>query len=261
MSWKAQVGKIKIWYVSDLEKLLFFTNLPSSYETYMRCNWFPKASCITLYKALAEYCTALRGLSKYSDLLRINLRQKTSAFVLHRSVSTSIQRSTFSDPFDTSDHLLSGTNTNEHDLTPSQLSRAVWQSVRLALQTQDPHTAYIIVESARLSNQPLLHNASSKRNRASGIEFYRPVSSRLAGHALIHGLLRLGLPRRAQVAAKILMDNGVPLNHKTFEAVLKALVTSDGNIPQLKRAIQFLENSSSEKHYTIPEPNFHWRKG
>ncbi|KAF8826329.1 hypothetical protein HHX47_DHR5000144 [Lentinula edodes] len=201
----------------------------------MRCNWFPKASCITHYSTrplqnIVQPSVVFRNTPTHC--LRVNIRQKTFAFVLHRSVSTSIQRSTFSDPFDTSDHLLSGTNTNEHDLTPSQLSRAVWQSVRLALQTQDLHTAYIIVESARLSNKPLLHNAPSKRYRASGIEFYRPVSSRLAGHALIHGLLRLGLPRRAQVAAKILMDNGVPLNPKTFEAVLEAMVTSDGNIPR-----------------------------
>ncbi|KAJ3853324.1 hypothetical protein EV368DRAFT_39118 [Lentinula lateritia] len=201
----------------------------------MRCNWFPKASCISHYftrplQNIVQPSVVFRNTPTHC--LRVNLHQKASAFVLHRAVSTSIQRSTFSVPSDTSDHLLSWTNTSEHDLTPSQLSHAVWQSVRLALQTQDLHTAYIIVESARLSNKPLLHNAPSKRYRASGIEFYQPVSSRLAGHALVHGLLRLGLPRRAQVAAKILMDNGVPLNPKTFEAVLEALVTSDGNIPR-----------------------------
>ncbi|KAE9399121.1 hypothetical protein BT96DRAFT_1019729, partial [Gymnopus androsaceus JB14] len=136
----------------------------------------------------------------------------------HRSVSTSTQ-------------LVSEPN-SQGDITSAQLSRAVWQSVRLAIQAQDLHTAYIIVESVRLSNKPLLHNSPSKHYRATGIEFFEPVSQKLSGHALIHGLLRLGLPRRAHAAAKIMMDNGVAVHTKTLETIIEALVRSDGNTPR-----------------------------
>ncbi|KAJ3737728.1 hypothetical protein DFJ43DRAFT_20278 [Lentinula guzmanii] len=195
----------------------------------MRCNWFTKASCIS--RSLQKHPRpSLVSRNHSTNCLRVNLRQKPFPFLLPRSVSTSTQRNTLPD---TSHHLLSGNHTDiKRSLTPAQLSRAVWQSVRLALQAQDLHTAYIIVESVRLSNKPLLHNAPSKRYRANGIEFHDPMSPKLAGHALIHGLLRLGLPRRAQVTAKILIDNGVPLKTKTFEALLDALVTSDGNTPR-----------------------------
>ncbi|KAJ4471987.1 hypothetical protein J3R30DRAFT_1014520 [Lentinula aciculospora] len=199
----------------------------------MRCNWFTKASCISnsLSRPLQKIIRpSFVPRYHFTNRLPVDHLPKAFAFVSHRFVSTSAQRSTTSDTFDP---LLTGTNTNiGRDLTATQLSRAVWHSVRLALQAQDLHTAYIIVESARLSNKPLLHNVPSKRYRASGIEFRNPVSTRLAGHALVHGLLRLGLPRRAQVAAKILMDNGIHLNTKTFEALLEALVISDGATPR-----------------------------
>ncbi|KAF9076698.1 hypothetical protein BDP27DRAFT_1163993, partial [Rhodocollybia butyracea] len=64
------------------------------------------------------------------------------------------------------------------------------------------------------------------------IEFPQPVSQRLTGHALIHGLLRLGLYRRAHVVAKIMLDNGVPIRTRTFESILEVLVTSDGSTPR-----------------------------
>ncbi|KAJ3827800.1 hypothetical protein F5880DRAFT_1118346 [Lentinula raphanica] len=197
----------------------------------MRCNWFTKANCISftrLWQKPSRPSLVFRSCS--TNQLPVNLHQHPP-LTSQRFASTSQKHITTPSPY-TTDHLLSRDNTDiKRSLTPAQLSRAVWQSVRLAIQAQDIHTANIILESVRLSNEPLLHKPS-KRHHASGIEFHQPVSPKLAGHALVHGLLRLGLPRRAQIVAKILMDNGVSLRTKTFETLLDALVTSDGNMPR-----------------------------
>ncbi|KAF5390498.1 hypothetical protein D9757_005244 [Collybiopsis confluens] len=114
-------------------------------------------------------------------------------------------------------------------LTPAQISRHVWRAVHVALHARDIQAAYIIAESARLSNNPLLHNIPSKAYLATGIHFHQPVSQRLTGHTLIHGLLRLGLPRKAHAVVKVMMDNGVPIRTRTFEAVLQDLVDLDSD--------------------------------
>ncbi|KIK54368.1 hypothetical protein GYMLUDRAFT_903722 [Collybiopsis luxurians FD-317 M1] len=176
----------------------------------MRCNWFPKASCITqsftrTFQKATSPCLPFR-------------HAFYATFCLPRSTSTLATSPT--EPAVTP------------TLTPAQLSRHVWQSVRLAIHARDLQAAYIIAESARLSNKPLLHNSPSKAYLATGIEFHQPVSQRLAGHALVHGLLRLGLPRKAHAVAKVMMDNGITIRTKTFEALLENLVASDGNTPR-----------------------------
>ncbi|EIN10193.1 hypothetical protein PUNSTDRAFT_64605, partial [Punctularia strigosozonata HHB-11173 SS5] len=71
--------------------------------------------------------------------------------------------------------------------------------------------------------------ASSRRRRQhlNPIDFGRAVPSRLAAHALVHGLIRQGLTAKAAKEVRTLMEDGMKIRTKTLEACLLSLNPSN----------------------------------
>jgi hypothetical protein len=115
-------------------------------------------------------------------------------------------------------------------LTSTQLSRAAAQAVRLSITNGDLRNAYYIVNSLRLSlvrNKNSLVNIPGVRSqiaRFDPIRFDRPVSPRLAMHALLHGLIRLGNTAKASHQAQLMMQSGFKVHPVSLDATMDSLL-------------------------------------
>ncbi|KAF8883428.1 hypothetical protein BD779DRAFT_1539894 [Infundibulicybe gibba] len=129
----------------------------------------------------------------------------------------------------------SGPLTPPPSLTEPQLSRAASQAVRLSIQNGALEDAYYIVNSLRYSvlredeDKVTKEKIAGLRVSLSGFEaaalhMGRSVSPRLASHALLHGLIRLGLAKKASRLSSVMMASGIQLRSATLEAIIHNLV-------------------------------------
>jgi hypothetical protein len=130
--------------------------------------------------------------------------------------------------------LASETSTDSESLAPAstftaaQLSRAAAQAVRLSIQQGQLKDAYYVVTSLQASWDPPGEGDLPKHRfrypKFEPISFYRRVSPRLATHALIHGLMRVGLSVKASQCAEYLMRDGFNIRSTTLQATIRNLV-------------------------------------
>ncbi|KAF8164892.1 hypothetical protein B0H34DRAFT_215989 [Crassisporium funariophilum] len=124
------------------------------------------------------------------------------------------------------------------NLTPAQLSRAAAHAVHLSLANRNISDAFLIVNSIRYASlsplsplptanplpPPKLPGIRSlARFKSVAIAFPPSVSPRLPSHALLHGLIRLGLTQKASTLAEQMMGAGIPVRCKTLECLFQSV--------------------------------------
>ncbi|KAI9448505.1 hypothetical protein H4582DRAFT_1843020 [Lactarius indigo] len=117
-------------------------------------------------------------------------------------------------------------------LSPSQISRASATAIRISLARGSTWDAFHLWHSLRWSAhhyyKPVSNSSSRPRFRKPTtafvpIDFGQPVSSRFAGHCLLHGLLRAGEYKTAAMLAEQMMANGEELRPLSFNILLRRL--------------------------------------
>ncbi|KAF8663580.1 hypothetical protein AX16_000924 [Volvariella volvacea WC 439] len=196
----------------------------------MRCNW-----SVATRIAFGNLKTSNARLAVQRSSTRVPLPTCSSSFTSSAVKIRAAEVVNSPHPPLTSTHL--STTSPQAELTPAQISRAAAQAVRLSIQQQSLTDAYIIVNSIFRASHP--SNSSSgpaqppKSSRTLRLQkdfaeftslFGRDVSPRLSSHALLHGLVRMGLSRKAFKLAKLMMENGVPVRNRTLETVVRTLV-------------------------------------
>ena len=127
--------------------------------------------------------------------------------------------------------------TKRSKLTQAQISRASAQAVRISMQSGNTADAYYIVNSLSYSMHPDTQTLdetldkipfvrSVPRKPFIPLEFGTSVSPRLSAHALIHGLLRVGLPTKAFKLTEELMEDGIKVRPRSITAVTNALLAA-----------------------------------
>ncbi|KIK07644.1 hypothetical protein K443DRAFT_168386 [Laccaria amethystina LaAM-08-1] len=140
-------------------------------------------------------------------------------------------------------------------LTPAQISLAASQAVRLSIANNDLPDAFLIVNSIRYAGlgdrQSSILKFSGirdlKRFKASVVPFDSNVSPRLSSHALLHGLIRVGLSKKAGNLAQQMIESGIRIRSRTLEAVFQAITHPSlitGNITSPLLLKSSLENSN-----------------
>jgi hypothetical protein len=115
-------------------------------------------------------------------------------------------------------------------MTVAETSRAAAQAVRLSISNGELHDAHYVVNSLRyscLGDKPPFNGIRGLQTSSKNVDhinFGRPVSPRLSAHALLHGLIRLGLTARAYRVAYAMMDDGIKIRTATLEAIFHALL-------------------------------------
>ncbi|KAF8631997.1 hypothetical protein AX17_004942 [Amanita inopinata Kibby_2008] len=113
-------------------------------------------------------------------------------------------------------------------LTEAQISRAACNAIHKCLRYHSLGDAYYVLNSLRYSN--FLHSKSLTKFkgvrslddfRSVAIKFGRPTSPRLPSHALLHGLLRIGLTKKAYNLTQLMIKDSIRVRSKTLEAVMQ----------------------------------------
>jgi hypothetical protein len=123
-------------------------------------------------------------------------------------------------------------------LSAAQCSMAACKAVHLCFQNPigGIEDAYLIVNSLRdslLRNTPFQHQRLETKF-GSIVEFEREVSPRLASHALLHGLLRIGHADEASSLATMMMKSAIKLRIRTLEAIFYAITPAVPPPPWIK---------------------------
>jgi hypothetical protein len=112
--------------------------------------------------------------------------------------------------------------------TAAQLSRAAAQAVRLSIQQGQLKDAYYVVTSLQASWDPPVEGELPKHRfrypKFKPISFGQRVSPRLATHALLHGLMRVGLSVKAAQCAEYLMRDGFNIRSTTLQVTIRNIV-------------------------------------
>jgi pentatricopeptide repeat protein len=135
------------------------------------------------------------------------------------------------------------------------MSRAACQAVRLSIQNGALGDAYYVVNSlwnstlrgtTDASEKPRCLRQSRQNFESVTINFGREVSPRLSSHALLHGLVRIGLTKKAYKLAELMMESGIRLRSRTLEAVILRLApdssASTGTSGGIIRALRTMLN-------------------
>jgi hypothetical protein len=121
--------------------------------------------------------------------------------------------------------------TSEH-LTPAEISRVSAAAVRISVARgaiwDGFHMWHSLHWSARHYHKPDSNSAPLPPFRSPitsfvPIDFGRPVSTRLAGHCLLHGLLRAGETKAAAMLTEQMMAYGEELHPLSFNILLRQL--------------------------------------
>ena len=200
-------------------------NIKVSNARHMRCIWS------TRVKSLPQRCVHNRQISRATvhSRVRDGINPPTPyPNQINGKIST-ISRS----PSQTA--TLSPTKRSK--LTQAQISRASAQAVRISIHSGNTADAYYIVNSLSHSmhpEAPTLDETLDKiplvrsvpRRPFIPLEFDTSVSPRLSAHALIHGLLRVGLPTKAFKLTEELMEDGIKVCPRSITAVTNALLAA-----------------------------------
>ena len=118
------------------------------------------------------------------------------------------------------------------NLSPSQISRASATAIRISLARGATWDAFHLWHSLRWSAHHYFKSSSSTLSRPQfckpitafvPIDFGQSVSTRFAGHCLLHGLLRAGETKTAALLAEQMMANGEELRPLSFNILLRQL--------------------------------------
>ena len=180
----------------------------------MQCIW-PRCTKHALH-ALPAHGNALRSTFSRS------FRALSTSFDLNSSTSPSLSPTP---------SIPTPNSSSQSFLTPAQISLAASQAVRLSIANNDLADAFLIVNSIRYAGlgdrRTSILNFSGirdlKRFKASAIPFDSNVSPRLSSHALLHGLIRVGLSKKAGNLAQQMIESRIQIRSKTLEAVFQAM--------------------------------------
>lgn len=197
----------------------------------MRCNWSKTASNIfqsITQRQFGKHCLRVSNHGAWhtlTDLNAVHARGRTfSVSALWRSgVTHALQVEQEPQP-----------PPQTLPLTKAQMSRAACQAVRISIQNGALQDAYFVVNSLRYSalrndlrgfkKMPGLRQSLADFE-VGAIHFDSDITPRLSSHALLHGLLRIGLTTKAFKLSKLMMESGIRLRSATLEAVMRGLVS------------------------------------
>ena len=115
-------------------------------------------------------------------------------------------------------------------LTKAQMSRTTTLTIHRCLQRHSLSDAYHVFNCLRYSNfkhQKSLIKFIGVRSvehfKDAAMQFPCPVSPRLSSHALLHGLLRIGLTKKAYKLACLMIEDGINVRSTTLQAVMQGL--------------------------------------
>ncbi|TFK74355.1 hypothetical protein BDN72DRAFT_955704 [Pluteus cervinus] len=129
------------------------------------------------------------------------------------------------------DNSINTSNSNiSPPLPPPQSSRTAAKAVRSALQTHNLDQAYTLVNDLRYSGLRERHQSErastyhgSKKSQNTYLPFSGDISPRLPAHCLLHGLIRLGLTKKASVLATEMMSGGLRLHRSSLDLLISKL--------------------------------------
>ncbi|XP_006459780.1 hypothetical protein AGABI2DRAFT_116722 [Agaricus bisporus var. bisporus H97] len=112
--------------------------------------------------------------------------------------------------------------------TPSRLSLDATHAVHKSLKDRALEHGFHVVNSLRYAALPESQKQDKMwdKIRASLVSYPPGVSPRLPAHALIHGLVRTGMPMQASALATSMMNSGFRIRYKTLEKVVDGLAKS-----------------------------------
>jgi hypothetical protein len=127
-------------------------------------------------------------------------------------------------------------------LSPSQISRASATAIRISLARGATWDAFHLWHSLRWSAHHYFKPVSNSLSRPPfrkpiaafvPIDFGQAVSTKFAGHCLLHGLLRAGETKTAALLAEQMMASGEELRPLSFNILLRQLHPSASqNVPR-----------------------------
>ena len=188
-----------------------FFRSPSSYNPATR------RSCLQSFR---------EALSRRRNFSTAKAISSASAHLLPLPISPNIDSPTLDSPLSEPGQL-EGESISK-SLSSAELSRAAARAVRISIQNGNLADAYLIVNSVRYAG--VLHTASElpgidsmEHFRSVALAFTSDVSPRLPSHALLHGLLRHGMPDKASSLAEQMMSAGINVRCKTLEVIFDSL--------------------------------------
>jgi len=204
----------------------------------MQCIW-RRCARHTLH-ALPAHSKALRSTFSRS------FRALSTSFDLNSSTSPSLPPTP---------SIPTPNSSSQSFLTPAQISLAASQAVRLSIANSDLSDAFLIVNSIRYAGLGDRRTSilkfsgirDLKQFRASAVPFDSNVSPRLSSHALLHGLIRVGLSKKAGNLAQQMIESGIRIRSKTLETVFQAIThpsPNTGNITSPLLLKSSLEDSN-----------------
>ncbi|KAF9449556.1 hypothetical protein P691DRAFT_547520 [Macrolepiota fuliginosa MF-IS2] len=139
-------------------------------------------------------------------------------------------------------------------LALSRLALSATKAVHISLRDHALEDAFLIVNSIRYAALPESHRQAKSwaTIKHSNIRCPPGVSPRLPAHALLHGLVRIGMPQQASELATTMMNTGIRVNGKTLTAILNGLTkaatvknaSSNASDARLKHHIESLLGTS-----------------
>ncbi|KAG7096526.1 hypothetical protein E1B28_003955 [Marasmius oreades] len=191
----------------------------------MRCTWFAKANCVlnalahsnsqnVSLRALSSFKRPSSGRTLFSNHY-ISL-PKQPASVAYASTAVLVTSSQL--PGHIQHH---STSYAEERLSRAMISRSACKAIRIAMEAGEVSSAWLVLHSVRNSQKSNDWGLKARTEQIlHGFSFEEPISPRLCAHALLHGLLRLGLRQRAYRLSQQLIADGVRIHGKTLEAVV-----------------------------------------
>src|ERR1700683_1364059 len=123
-------------------------------------------------------------------------------------------------------------------LTDSGISRAAAKAVRMCIRAGEIADAYYVINSLLSSTNVtpphkigLARHIRVPHRGFIPLQFSPTISPRLAAHSLLHGLLRVGLIKKAYQLTEALMDCGVKIQPRSLDAVMDGLLNQGATPP------------------------------
>ena len=115
-------------------------------------------------------------------------------------------------------------------LTKAQMSRTTTLSIYRCLQRHALSDAYHVFNCLRYSNFKhqkslikFIGVRSVEQFKDAATQFPCPISPRLSSHTLLHGLLRIGLTKKAYKLTRLMIEDGINVRSRTLQAVMQGL--------------------------------------
>lgn len=107
--------------------------------------------------------------------------------------------------------------------TPSRLALSATKAIHVSLKQHALEDAFLIVNSIRYAALPESQKQHKSWDAVKHIHCPPGISPRLPAHALLHGLVRIGMSQQASTLATAMMNSGIRVHGKTLGRIVDEL--------------------------------------